>query len=73
MSYRAGIFGSEPRLICDGCGWEREVTNRNGMPFAWLLNRKRAPGWGFDGSGDMRRDWCPSCVAENEERLRTPA
>lgn len=68
MSYRAGVMGSEPCLVCDGCDLRRAVTNRHGLPFAWLLDRKRAPGWGFDGSTDMRQDWCSDCVADAEEK-----
>ncbi len=67
MSYRAGMYGFEtsdrdPELVCDGCGKARPVTYRNGLPTRWLLNRKAAPGWTFDGSKAMRRDWCQSCA-----------
>ncbi len=66
MSYLAGLgfLGNyrDPALVCDGCGLRRSVTKPSGMPFAWFLDRKKAPGWKFDGSKDMRRDWCPRCT-----------
>ncbi len=66
MSYQAGISGfgaadRSPVLVCDQCGTKRSVTRASGMPYAWFLDRKAAPGWAFDGSADMRRDWCPEC------------
>lgn len=74
MSYRAGTFGLEPfgvesgppRLICDGCGLKRSVQKPSGLPYSWLLNRKKAPGWTADFSGDMRKDWCVRCSEKRE-------
>jgi hypothetical protein len=69
MTYRCGTYGmdhigiptGDPKLVCDGCGCMRSVTKRSGMPYAWFLNRKKAPGWKMDSSGDMRKDYCPDC------------
>jgi hypothetical protein len=69
VSYRVGIglgFGIDPRephLVCDGCGKTRDVCGKYGRPYAWFLDRKKAPGWTADLSGDMRRDWCQDCKA----------
>lgn len=72
MTYHAGIgeglraFGlmpCDPHLTCDGCGVVRSVTMANGMPFAWFLDGKRAPGWTMARVDDLRRDWCPRCKA----------
>lgn len=74
MSYRAGIAfpgqSSEPRLVCDGCGLVRGVTKRNGLPYSWLLDRKKAPGWTVDLSGDMRKDWCAECKPRTPRSMR---
>ncbi len=65
MSYLCGLdFAGcqrKPALVCDGCGLRRSVTRASGMPFTWFLDRKKAPGWKFDGTKEMRRDWCPDC------------
>lgn len=65
MSYRAGLsIGSlhrKPALVCDGCQITRPVCGPRG-PYAWFLDRKKAPGWSADLSGDMRRDWCGACT-----------
>jgi hypothetical protein len=70
MSYRAGVgpglaiaLGIEegqPRLVCDGCGRWRSVTMRSGLPYKWLLDNRKAPGWTFV-PGQKRRDYCRDC------------
>lgn len=74
MSYRAGTQGmdaigipsGEPRLICDDCGEKRPVTNAHGRPFAWLLDRRAAPGWSMKTIGDNRADWCNPCTKKRK-------
>lgn len=70
VSYRAGIapnmraLGMTPRnpdLICDGCGKVRAVTSVYGLPYSWLLDRKRAPGWTMVATDENRLDYCPRC------------
>ena len=56
-----GIPNGDARLICDGCGLVRGVQKPSGMPYAWLLNRKAAPGWAAEFTEDNRMDWCPRC------------
>jgi hypothetical protein len=72
VSYQCGIqgFGTtdrEPALVCDGCGLKRDVRKPSGMPYAWFMDRKKAPGWSADTSADMRKDWCCEC---SEKRKR---
>lgn len=73
MSYRCGlgpelaaVLGTDagpPRLTCDGCGLRRPATKSNGMPYKWLLDNRKAPGWRLVKEGDMpRRDYCPACT-----------
>lgn len=66
-----GIPGFPPRsggLRCDGCGVLRSVTNRHGVPYTWLLENKRAPGWTMVRLGSKRRDLCPECLARMGEK-----
>lgn len=48
--------------MSDGCGLVRSVTARNGMPLAWFLDGRPAPGWRMvrDDEGG-RSDYCPRC------------
>jgi hypothetical protein len=75
MSYRCGLDigmakllgmdAGQPRLICDGCGAVRPVTKTNGMPYRWLLDNRKAPGWRMVKRVDQpRRDYCQSCPGE---------
>lgn len=67
MSYRCGIMGSEPVLICDGCGLMRPVmSERSVRPCKWFLDRKPAPGWTMEKreDGTRARDWCGACSAK---------
>lgn len=71
MTYHCGIQGMgsldrEPYLACDGCGLKRTVQKPSGMPYAWFLDRKKAPGWSADLRGTMRRDWCGECTAKRK-------
>lgn len=71
MSYRAGIglglraLGlepCEPHIRCDGegCAETHKVTNRHGIPTAWFMKRKAAPGWTAEAIDSGRsRDYCP--------------
>lgn len=66
MTYTCGIFGAEPFISCNECGLRRYVTKASGMPFAWFLDNKAAPGWSLkrtEGAhgGVSRVDLCPRC------------
>lgn len=66
MTYHAGMhvpgWAQEPHIHCDGCNLVRSVTRANGMPYAWLMNGKAAPGWRMErDSAGIRRDYCPKC------------
>lgn len=72
MTYRAGIgaqvaalLGVEPgppRIICDGCGAVRLLTDRNGFgPPSWFLDRKAPPGWQQSGEGTEQKHMCKAC------------
>ena len=80
MSYRCAtrgltLFGlpdGEPRLVCDGCGATRTAIKRSGMPYAWLLDNKRAPGWAFEKTSEYtRRDWCAECDIKRKKEVPT--
>ena len=68
MSYLCGIgygFGLTPReahIECDGCGKQRSVTGAGGLPRAWFLNNKAAPGWKLFRPEGKRVDYCPDCA-----------
>lgn len=75
MSYRCGVDGAlaavlgiepgGPWVACDGCGVRRTCTKPSGMPYAWLLDNKAAPGWKLTKSDDGRRtDLCSACKQE---------
>lgn len=66
MTYTCGIFGSEPFISCNECGLRRSVTKSNGLPFAWFIANKAAPGWSLKRfedihGGTSRLDYCPKC------------
>jgi hypothetical protein len=71
MTYRCGIgpgmerLGLEPRdphIVCDGCGLVRAVTGRGGVPAAWFLADRAAPGWKLVRHADeTQTDYCPRC------------
>lgn len=71
MSYKCSTWGLSyfgipdgyARVMCDGCGIVRPVLKSNGMPFAWFINNRRAPGWSGKKSDDGfgRIDKCPRC------------
>lgn len=71
MSYRAGTNGlqaigipnGEPRIICDGCGLERSVTLKSGIPASWFLDNRAAPKWKLVRTEEpfRREDYCPRC------------
>lgn len=70
MSYHAstrglafiGIPDDDAHIKCDDCGVRRNVRKPSGMPYAWLLDNKPAPGWRLqlDQEG-LRRDFCTQC------------
>ena len=70
MTYHCGLDfpgrHEEPRITCDGCGLVRDVKKPSGLPFAWFLDGKAAPGWklvriDLDDGTLVRRDHCPRC------------
>jgi len=71
MSYHCGfgrgmsVFGVEPRepfIECDGCGDTICTTKAGGLPRAWFINGKGAPGWRLVRTEPgSRRDYCPRC------------
>ena len=67
MSYRAGTRGlgfigipdGDPRVICDGCGKAVSVVKPGAGPYAWLINRRKVPGWfKLIPRGEGRVDYC---------------
>jgi hypothetical protein len=58
MTYQASLFGSAPRITCDGCGVRRTI---DGLPPAWFFAGKGPPGWRLERNGDERRDYCGTC------------
>lgn len=65
MSYRVGLFGASPTLICDACSGAMEIKpTRGGMP-AWLAKGKAPRGWSTKRDGvNARIDICPRCRVE---------
>lgn len=76
MTYHAGIapelgalLGMDPtdpapHVTCDVCGAKLYVQRPNGMPYAWFMNRKNAPGWRMTWCGDgSSSHFCPGCKA----------
>ena len=63
MTYRAGAFGTPPRITCDGCGAVRTIDD---LPPAWFLAGKGPPGWRLERNGDERRDYCGACKKERK-------
>ncbi len=80
MSYLCGLGGGlpggprDPALYCDGegCTAQRTVVMRGrvGIPAAWFMNRKAAPGWKLLNPKDKdspRRDLCGQCASRAKE------
>lgn len=84
MSYYAGIAPSMAivlgipsrgaQIVCDGCGWTREVRQGDQhRPPAWFLDSKPPPGWSGSGGGTReRRDYCVHCT-QQRRASRSPS
>jgi hypothetical protein len=67
LARATGIPAGRPTFFCDGCKTTREFRDRNGMPRAWFLDRRAAPGWKRIGD----KDYCPTCVPAAPPKTET--
>lgn len=72
LSAMMGIADDSPHITCDGCSLRRSVLKDHGLPYAWFMNGKPAPGWSLkrvdaaaDGTGFKRTDLCPRCKVKS--------
>jgi len=61
VTYTCGMFGSPPKITCDGCGRELTVA---ALPPVWFLEGKAPPKWKTlrKGDGSKRWDLCATCL-----------
>ena len=61
MTYRSGLFGSDPEIICNTPGCTARVVIL--APYAWFMANRPPPGWSLERTetddGVNRIDLCP--------------
>jgi hypothetical protein len=60
-TYRCGVLGSDPCIICDGCHFALYIRTGASVPPKWFLDNKPPRGWAKGYEGEKRWDKCPEC------------